>query len=302
MKILSRLVGIGLWIGVLSGCLGLVLQLTIRDRWQLLAPVFYATPLPLCLGAFAAFAIWNWRKRKRLRLVAVALAILCLMLWLSRSSFWSDEEADLRVAFWNVSDHREHFEVAFERLDEKSLDLLLLAEAPGIQTHDLARERGFEVRRLPKEMVVACRGRILDVKTERLPQWSIVHEIRCEIDGRDLRVVFADIGPRPNWPRGPALSRVLEIANAEPNTIVVGDLNTPVESVWIEPFREKFAFTGEVSGPGMRETWPWVLPVLTLDQIWVSKGDFEPLRCDRRCPLWHSDHFIVIADLRRVEN
>ncbi|MFT5468483.1 MAG: hypothetical protein ACI8UO_003592 [Verrucomicrobiales bacterium] len=254
MNLISKLAGLGLWLGVLTGCAGLILRLTIRDGWQPLAPFFYATPLPLCLGAFVVFAIRN-RKRRRLAISSTMLAVVCLAIWLFHAPGWFGDSGDFRVAFWNASDSWEHFEVAFDRLDEESIDLLLLAEAPNSKKdQDLARERGFEVRGLPREMAIACRGRILELTTHGLQFQSVAHEISCEIDGRVCRVIFVDVGPKPSWPRGPILKRILEIAGDKPNTIIVGDFNTPVESVWFDSFRENFAFTGDAPGSGTRET------------------------------------------------
>ncbi len=78
--------------------------------------------------------------------------------------------------------------------------------------------------------------------------------------------------------------------------IILGDFNTPYESVALDRFREKFYHCFTEAGRGLRETWPWPLPALSLDHIWVTR-DWKPQLC-RKVKRWSSDHAMVWTVLK----
>jgi endonuclease/exonuclease/phosphatase family metal-dependent hydrolase len=88
---------------------------------------------------------------------------------------------------------------------------------------------------------------------------------------------------------------ILSAAGDDPRAIIVGDFNTPPESVWFREWRTR-GFTLANDGPrrGFRETWAYGLPLLTLDHIWLASG-WKVLRCDHR--RLGSDHLAVKARL-----
>jgi endonuclease/exonuclease/phosphatase (EEP) superfamily protein YafD len=52
--------------------------------------------------------------------------------------------------------------------------------------------------------------------------------------------------------------------------LVLGDFNTPTDSVHFADLRRHHANAFEQAGWGCIATWPSVAPVLSLDQIWVN--------------------------------
>jgi endonuclease/exonuclease/phosphatase family metal-dependent hydrolase len=126
-----------------------------------------------------------------------------------------------------------------------------------------------------------------------LPNGSDVGRLRVRV-GRDwLNVLIADIDAHPWLPRRQALRELLGLASGQPRTIVMGDFNTPVESAHLDGFRDRFREV--LSGPhfGFRETWPFNVPLLSIDQIWLSR-DFAPVFA-RRHRTFASDHAPVVA-------
>ncbi len=291
------------WSAICAAIIGIFLRFTVKDSVQPLAPAFYALPLPVCAAGFAGAAFLAGCTRRSLVFWGtLAGAILTGFGWLGAS--WSegefpDDDADLRVAFWNGADNRRVFTRAAAMLETHPADVIALAEVVGESKPDQAKflreNPDFQVLRVSGEMALAVRGRAELRYSERLPNRTFVHVFQVWVEDRRLRLVLADVGPKPLHPRGAILARILKIAGTEPETIVVGDFNTPFESVWFEDYRRRFVHAFEAEGVGVRETWPWPLPALSLDHIWLAPG-ISVAHAEKRTS-WASDHAMVVADI-----
>ena len=113
--------------------------------------------------------------------------------------------------------------------------------------------------------------------------------------GKKIRLVIADVGPNPLYPRGDILDSILKMAGSGPATVVVGDFNTPLESGHFDAWRTQFFHGATEGGIGYRETWPWFTPVLCIDHLWFSK-DFV-VRSARRKNFFCSDHSLVVVEV-----
>ncbi|TYA74322.1 endonuclease/exonuclease/phosphatase family protein [Seonamhaeicola marinus] len=96
--------------------------------------------------------------------------------------------------------------------------------------------------------------------------------------------------------RKEALLYVESKINVDKKTIVLGDFNTPTESVHFHFFKEKFKNAFSEKGNGFRETWFWNIPLLSLDHIWISK-ELNILNTMKICT-WKSDHVLVKTIVR----
>lgn len=96
--------------------------------------------------------------------------------------------------------------------------------------------------------------------------------------------------------RGPAFAELTEAVRPHlgRNLIVLGDFNTPRESVFFIPLRAEMTHAFEAAGRGLAETWPLPLPMLNLDQIWTNRG-LRVRHCEHGYS-FRSDHRAVIAD------
>jgi len=82
--------------------------------------------------------------------------------------------------------------------------------------------------------------------------------------------------------------------NSDLPLLVVGDFNTPLDSVHVDLLRSDLTNAFESSGTGYRETWPVILPVLSLDQIWGNSGiRWHRSWCESSL---RSDHRRVVAE------
>jgi vancomycin resistance protein VanJ len=280
--------------------LGFLLRLTVRDRFAGLALVNYATPWPVLA---VLFGILSWKSSKRCHragwLVAVAAAI---GLWFTRSWRWTPislEPAALRVALWNVARPVSRFSTVVQRLRAEDPDLIAIAEALPRGDESTKRwQRAFPEYRAEYfrgNMLLLVRGEIMEREAGELSRGSFYGAVRARVKGRLLTVIQVDFAAAPGRDRGlpfGPLRGLLEQSLSEA-MLVLGDFNTPRDSVHFDPLRAHWHQAFEASGHGYAETWPMPVPMLALDQIWTR---LRPLRC-RHGVSAYSDHRPVFADL-----
>jgi endonuclease/exonuclease/phosphatase (EEP) superfamily protein YafD len=118
------------------------------------------------------------------------------------------------------------------------------------------------------------------------------------LPGGAFPVVVADVHPGLLRPRSRQLDEVLQHALGRTDAVLVGDFNTPLESVFLDAFRARFTSALEAAGTGFRETWPCGLPLLSLDQVWAG-ADWQVLEARKIWRLTGSDHAALYVRLRR---
>lgn len=285
--------------------LALVLRWSIRDSVAALAPLFYATP-PLVTGfacvGLAGLLFWNRRRIAPVMLLVLAVAVLAGW-WPGRLRLepCAEIEPTRRVLLWNTARGRGGWGRVARAIRASDADLIALVEAGG--SHH--RRRAFWKAVAPDhELFLVGRGLVLLSRDGlgrtgriRLPGWSRAAWAEVPFDGGTMRVVLVDVEADPLTDRRPAMEEIFRFANAEPSmpTLVLGDFNTPQDSVTFDPVRERFAHAYESAGRGFEPTWPTILPVLTLDHVWVSR-DLE-IACTHHRWTALSDHSQVLVEL-----
>ena len=118
---------------------------------------------------------------------------------------------------------------------------------------------------------------------------------------RKVFVMIVDFDAIVAYSRKPAFDRLFQLIDAigDVPLIVMGDFNTPSDSVHFTELRKRMKSAFESAGSGYAKTWPMPLPVLDIDHIWVSRH-FEIAACGHRTTFL-SDHRAVFADLRWAE-
>ena len=123
---------------------------------------------------------------------------------------------------------------------------------------------------------------------------------RFDVDGlgATFPVLVVDVYPEPFHSRHQQLQDALAQTLGRRDAIVVGDFNTPLESIHLTHFRKNFVEAFEVAGSGRKETWPCGLPLLSLDHAWVGP-DWEVVEAKKIWRLTGSDHAAIFVTLRR---
>jgi endonuclease/exonuclease/phosphatase (EEP) superfamily protein YafD len=266
---------------VLAACLvPLAVRLALRDRVPGLAALTYATPVCLlALTAAAACALaWLFGRRKLAGLsAAVAVALGAWTLAADVSVHGVTRPGHYRGLLWNVANGTRGWGGVTADVRQRDPDVAAFVEIGGASALTrgwalAAALPGREVHWWNSAVGIAVRGKIVDTEYHSLGRGSHAGVARVELDGRPLTVVVVHPRSTPTEPRGhvfEALEQVLEPLRGGP-LLVMGDFNTPSDSVFFDPMRQSLRSAFETAGTGYAATWPMPLPVLVLDQVWAS--------------------------------
>lgn len=295
----------GLAAGLIS-LSGLLVRLTIRDAFPPFSTLYYATPLPLLTAGFAA---WTLRRRNGTGRKILGLITLILAVW-TVGTHWHRQTPrgvagkSVKVLFWNTG--RGTFSsspaIAAE-ITQAGADIVVLVEAVPWKEPDAIRQfwreacPQYQPSILGGGIVMLSRFPSGETQTADLPLKSITRQVEVDCEGHPLTLLICDLGSNPLRSRQPVLTQVAEAAErlADRPTLVLGDFNTPLDSLHFAPLRKSYRNVFEDAGSGYLATWPMPVPVLSLDQMWIN-DHVKPGACHH---LWtvRSDHRPVLAEL-----
>jgi endonuclease/exonuclease/phosphatase (EEP) superfamily protein YafD len=286
----------------IAGALGAVLHFSVCDSNQLCAPLFYALPMPVA-GALLLLAAVFCRTRLWRRLAAIA-GVLTLGWWFYQSYGWDyPTKAKWKAITWNLGRPKHPFEPLIALVRAERPDIVITIESGRISPAAVASYQsslpGYHMVVVTKGIACLVRGKISQSSVRGLVNGSDVAHFLVEVGGESFHVFGADLGAFPLMPRRPQIDMLAEWASGNHHTLVMGDFNTPLESVHLRRMRESFTESRDGPYRGFRETWFYNLPLLSLDHIWCSR-DLLPVFTSRRLGL-ASDHEPLVLSFDAVE-
>ena len=290
----------------------MVIRLTVRDAFVPASTIHYAFPIGVILaGSIFCFFCTLLIARRRIAICWAGWSVIVLIWWFHAD--WKTgtvplvsvdaAEDSLTVMFWNVQRGRNLPGIA-EFIRGVQPDVVGMVEVVGSPV-DL---RKFWNEELPEyDVSILGGGMELLVKNgtsgEAVPEiigegGSACRQITARVGGREIAFFVVDMDANPFRSREPALRRLTELTHEQTGTpvMILGDFNTPSDSIHFAPLREQHRLMFEEVGRGYRPTWPFPAPVLKLDHIWINRL-LEPIDC-RHGTSWASDHRPVIAWVR----
>ena len=290
---------------------GVVVRMTLRDSVDLFAPLYYATPWPVLAVLTLVFLRYFWRQPVAVFAI-IFVAHMLFGAWIMenwRTVPLSKDPADLRVLQWNVAHPVRWRPEIIAQVRQDDADVIAISEPVPASREGTSRTAaaGEDWRRAfpdyscelhGEEMLCMVRGEVLDRRLGALAPGSPYTLYKARIKGREIRILQVDIDARPIHPRRKPLTALAELAGtlSDLPLILIGDFNTPRESVYLEPLQRELQHVWFAAGTGCAETWPSFLPVLSLDQIWCGYG-LHAVRC-RHGVTFRSDHRPVLAEVR----
>ena len=307
----SRLV----WIVIV---LGLLLRLTVQDRYFPWALVYYITPiasLPIWILSAGITGLLGrksprnenttatnpWISSFRLHLILG----LIFVAWTIYADFVYQalpvSSNGIRIAFWNV----ERGKAGLNRLATqlKSFQAAAIGLVEANQSYEVNLEEWkrelpeYEVIRTDFGGLFAVKGNVLSHRMFHFPPSSYCEQLDVRVDGAEFTVLLVDIASDLKLSRRRPLLELATLADqlADRPLVILGDFNTPDDSVLMTPLQQHHRRAFRERGSGYAPTWPMPLPVLTLDQVWVNDL-VEVQQCQH---FWtnDSDHRPIVSDV-----
>lgn len=285
IRFFRRLVACLVWILVGTGFL---LRLTIRDQHFPWAMIYYLTPIP-------AFPIWLvlagllWRRKARptdapSRLSVARLNRIAAILfagWTFLTEFQNhaplQRPNDLRVVFWNSA--RIPFGVNRVAKEIRAWDPVAIGlveantENPKTLEQWLHELSDYQIAATHFGGMIAIKGIVKNQVTHLLLPTSWCEQFDVSVDGEEFTIVLVDISANLTLSRRQPLQELAKLVEqlSDRPLVIMGDFNTPDDSVLLEPLRKHCRLAFRERGAGYAATWPMPIPVLTLDQVWVNE-------------------------------
>lgn len=296
----QQMIGILIWFGL--GSLGF-LHFVIRDRLPSLAFIYYMMPLPVITAVFlTAAAFFRYTRRRIHVLILLLLSAGLAISWIHESWYFgphSSIQPSVRILFWNVGRIGISFPVALQRLLDESPDVIGLVEASGISfiPSDTLIGNGckYHVSSLGRGLAIITRGEVVAETREKIMRRSWVADCSIKLDGRIITIRLVDVVSNPFIERSEVIAQISRNSGGYYPDLIMGDFNTPVDSVCFDPIRDHYSNAFETAGKGYHATWPSYFRLLAIDQIWV-KSDRD-IHAARIIPYTFSDHSVVIVDI-----
>ncbi len=268
--------------------------LTIRDANIPSALIFFGVPWLLRIGLLGLAMLLLRPVARKWKLLIVVLLMGSLIQGV-RSFQWSPsavaESGAFKVTLWNTGRNLWKMPRAWPALVEPETRLVVLIEAGPFPDDSWSRftatHPDFRWERLEGGIVVGVKGKLLDMTAFGDAGRFRCHRVRAEIEGTSYSVLAIDIPSQPWLLRQPYLDRIRSVADNE-RCLILGDFNTTPDARGFDGWRERFTLANDSGRKGFQETWLYGLPLLTLDQLWLSR-DLRNLSTTST-PTLRSDH------------
>lgn len=285
---------------------GVFLRWTIRDSLPGFATLYYMTPLPLLVvGCLTLFGHDLWRRNRWRTLFWCGILILVSMSWWQQDFRYAAQKEsahdDIVVLFANLASN-EDFDDLAEQIRQLNPDVIAFVEAMSTTSELQAMWRDsfpdHEWSMVNWGTQLFVKGKVGRPWVKPLKDGTILSRSVMTIRGQEIHCYIADVASTLFLSRKPAIDTLNQFTDSSGQrpVIIMGDFNTPKDSVHFSSLRTSFREVIEDSGTGYSPTWPWPLPVLSLDQIWVN-ARVEPVSA-RLIENPRSDHRMLMARVR----
>lgn len=278
----------------------LVIHFVVKDHFQVLGAVFYALPIPIliCLGLGVAILFYG-NKTYILSILGVVLGMT--IFWLSTYYFFPKPveipKNSTVVLFWNAANRSKlPVDILLERIKNTSPDIIGLVEAENATAADIQKLSkafpSYEFQILEGNMLVGVKGSIEKITFICKNNSHDINFVDAQLTTGHASVAITDTFQDPSMDKEKTLTTVLQLALQNNSDVIIGDFNTPYESVHFRNFETEYKSFHDY-GQGFSATWPYRIPLLELDQIFVSTT-WSPILLKK---LHHpvSDHAMLVG-------
>ncbi len=280
----------------------LVIHFITKDRLRITSTVFYATPLPVIIG-LSCVCLYIDRQNKKL-LFGLGIVTLALIAYWPAVSYKTQgvqntPQKPLKVMLWNIGYPKDHPNSKLIRyIDQISADIVGIIELGDITNQAMEEYRSalqnYSIHNFGHEMLILTKGKIRSFRYQKISFQNKYDDIEIELNEKIYHVILSDIISNPFASREKPIQTILGVPQSNERLIIMGDFNTPYDSVFFDGYKHKLHNAFRSAGSGFSETWPYGIPLLQLDHIWTSP-DLKPLRVTKRYDFM-TDHALLEAD------
>ncbi|MEI8018708.1 MAG: endonuclease/exonuclease/phosphatase family protein [Schlesneria sp.] len=291
---------------------GLVLRFTIRDQFHPWAIVYYLTPIAsLPIWLVLAKLLWGRigdakvsqsnKLLNGLNLIAIVGCAVWAFCSENIEKAKTPSSTDIPIVYWNTANATWGVDRLAAQIIKWDAPVVGLIEANSYYPSTLKEWQS----QLPEYKVVhahfggliAVKGTVKKQISHRLAPSSWCEQFDLVVGDDELTLLLVDISAQLSLSRRQPLQDLADLAenlNDRP-LIILGDFNTPDDSVHLRPLNDQCRNIFRENGTGYAATWPMPLPVLALDQVWVNEH-VNASKCEH---LWSifSDHRPVISSV-----
>lgn len=281
-----------------------IINISIKDTFYWSSLFFYAFPKPIII-LLSIILVFLFRKSKIKVVIGIGITLFFLVTWVFSSYRYTLDEEIIKketqrnIVFWNARKQNDFID-AFEEFGAIP-DLLIIVEYDRTKKHSIAqiKERypNYHFTRVINKIGVMSKNEaVKHVAIHRhQDQKSFMFEFEVTLKNEIYHLYVLDITADLTKFRKQPLQYFYRQIKKRPNTILVGDFNTPYESVHFGLYKKYFNHAFTLKGKGFRETWFWNIPLLSLDHIWMSKD--ITIKESHKVSTWKSDHVLLESSI-----
>ncbi|MBA6154060.1 endonuclease/exonuclease/phosphatase family protein [Gelidibacter maritimus] len=257
----------------------LLIHFVLKDHFQFLQIFFYAFPLPILVFIGSIIAILFYKPK------AYFIFFICLTLgltgvWFNKAYIFPKtvavQEDATSVIFWNAADKATiPMEILFKNIKKIQPDILALVETEHATEEDvLELSRAFpnyQFRILDGFMMIGVKGHIEDINYMNEAYSYDINFVKIQRQNGSMMLAVVDTFQSPIMDKRETLETVLQLITDKNTDLIVGDFNTPYESVHFRNYEDDYNSFRDY-GQGFSATWPFGIPLLEIDQIYAAKS------------------------------
>lgn len=281
------------------------IHFVLKDHFHYLQVVFYAFPLSIIIIG-GVFLILLFSVKPRTFLLDIFMLVLFITgIFLKNSYIFPDKkivpDTATSVLFWNAADgHDLPVRVILESIKNIRPDIIGLVEATNATQADIDQLSEsfpeYEFQKLEGGMLVGIKGTITNILFMSEPHSYDLNIIKAQLHSGDFTIAITDTFQDPSMNKRQTLSTVFNHLKANDAEIVVGDFNTPYESVHFNKYKKSYQNMRNY-GDGFTATWLFGYPILEIDQIYIDQ-DFKAFKLEK-FNYKASDHAMLVAYLQK---
>lgn len=278
----------------------LFVHLVLKDHFFPLSVIFYAFPLPILIIITLGLTLILFRS-KTFRISLIITSILLSILWYKNYYFTTQIEKQpntSKILYWNLA---KKSQLSVSQISDKvnlyQPEIIAFVEAPHTTLKNLDQLKSvlpqYNFITLKGAMLVGSKGEINLLKSEIKYENNKINLLQITKDSMHIRFILTDLTASLYQNKKIPLTYVSEFAKIHEVDFIIGDFNTPYESVHFNTYKLDFSSFHSYND-GFSATWPLGFPLYEIDHIWISNAH-QPLRLHK---FYNdaSDHAMLISE------